>query len=114
MWLRNVMVSTLIGALVVIGPTVVMAGELTGEAAVRAKDTRRNTIQLGEMSVRLDGDSVIRDASGERINLRALPVPDTSRGGNDLMLGSAVGRYVVETRGTRYVLRTLELISATH
>ncbi len=90
------------------------ADDLSGQAAVRGKDTRRNTVKLGDTTYRLDSESVIRDASGVRIALHALSVPDFGRGGADLMLGVLVGRYVAVPSGQGFVLRSLDLVSATH
>jgi len=87
------------------------ADEVSGEAPVRGKDTRKNTIQLGDLTFWLDDDSVIRDAGGERVTLRSLAVPDFAAGGADLMLSSVIGRYVGETKGNHHVLRTLDLLT---
>ncbi len=98
-------------ALLVWGAGAVAADDLKGVAAVRGKNTRTMTVQLGDRTFKLDGDTVMRDAEGVRISLSALEVPDLGRGGSDLMLGAVVGRYDAVKRGRSLILRSLDLLA---
>ncbi|MDP6981312.1 MAG: hypothetical protein QF570_22350 [Myxococcota bacterium] len=114
---RNAVATSFASALLVLAFSVapaLAADDLSGQAVVRGKDTRRNTVKLGDRTFRLDSESVIRDASGARVALHALSVPDFGRGGADLMLGALVGRYVAVQRSSGFVLRSLDLVATTH
>ncbi len=96
-------------ALLVWGSGAIADDSLTGVAAVRGKNTRTRTVQLGERTFRLNDHSVIRDADGARIRLADLDVPDLGRGGSDLMLGAFIGRYDAVRHGQRLILITLDI-----
>ena len=101
-------------AVIFAGAPAFASGEVSGEATIRGKDTRRNTIQLGDTTYRLDADSVMRDATGARISLRSLSVPDFGRGDADLMLGSMIARFVASSTGAQPTLIGLDLKSSSH
>lgn len=117
MSLRNVIATVLASALVIsaaLATPAFAADERRGQAAIRGKDTRNSTIKLGNLTVRVVSDSVMRNAAGSRIALYEIPVPDFGRGGKDLMLGSVVGEFVAEPQGSGFVLRSLQLLDTTH
>ena len=68
-------------------------------------------MQLDDQNFKITGFSVIRDASGARVSLRALDVPDLSRGGKDLMLSPVVGRFTATRQGSQLFLDTLDIES---
>ena len=84
---------------------------LSGTASVRSKNTQTMHVQLDDQNFKITGSSVIRDASGARVSLRALDVPDLSRGGKDLMLSPDVGRFTATRQGSQLFLDTLDIES---
>ncbi len=96
-------------ALLLWGTGALASDDIRGMEAVRAKNTRTNTVQLGDRTYELDGDSVIWDLKGNRIKLADLDVPDLGRGGSDPKLGVFVGKYVAEKHGSRFTLVSLRL-----
>ncbi|MCP5045123.1 MAG: hypothetical protein GY944_29180 [bacterium] len=111
---RALIAAALGSALLVFGSGALAADDgLSGTAAIRGKNTRNQTIKLGDRTFRINSESVIRDANGERVSLQALAVPDFGRGASDPMLGSMIGRYTATKRGARLILHTLELDNTT-
>ncbi len=84
---------------------------LSGTASVRSKNTQTMLVQLGDQNFRVTDSSVIRDASGARVGLRALDVPDLGRGGKDLMLSPVVGRFTATRKGSQLFLNSLDIES---
>lgn len=86
---------------------------LSGTVSVRGKNTQTMHVQLGDQMFMITDSSVIRDASGARISLRALDVPDLGRGGKDLMLSPVVGRFTATRKGSQLFLNSLDIESNT-
>jgi hypothetical protein len=102
-------VTAIVGIALLLWGTGALADDVRGMEAVRAKNTRTNTVQLGDRSYELDEDSVIWDQKGNRISLAELDVPDLGRGGSDPKMAVFVGKYVAETHGSRFTLVSLRL-----
>lgn len=106
---RILAVVTLGFLLVTAGTTAMAQDALSGSEAVRGKDSRKNTVKLGDRVFRINADTVMRDGSGARIRLRQLDVPDLGRGGVDPMLGVLVAAYTAEQKGSKLILMTLDI-----
>ncbi|MFT5695098.1 MAG: hypothetical protein ACI9QQ_001073 [Myxococcota bacterium] len=95
--------------LVMSSTTAIAQDALSGSEAVRGKDTRKNTVKLGDRVFGVNADTVMRDGSGARIRLRQLDVPDLGRGAADPMLGVLVASYTAEQKGSKLILMTLDI-----
>ena len=104
-------IATVTGIALLVFATGAIAADdgLSGTVGIRGKNTLDRTIKLGDRTFRLDGNSVIRDAEGERVSLDALAVPDFAHGGKDPVLGAMVGQYTAARNGSQLILQTLEL-----
>ena len=100
-----------VGFALLLWGTAALAEDIRGTEPIRAKNTRTRTVQLGDRTLKVDANSTILDAAGNRIQLSDLDVPDLGHGGTDPMLGSLLGRYIVTRHGSRFTLVRLEVLA---
>jgi hypothetical protein len=91
------------------GSSAIAGNSTSGVEAVRAKNTQSKTIQLGQHTYEVEGNTVIRDERGNEISLADLPVPDLANGASKELISHQLGAFVAEREGQKLLLRSLDL-----